>query len=106
MRVTITHNKGLQEVMRIVDESAGELFKGMPGTPIEITDHRKSWNGTTLNFAFTGKMGFVKMPMTGTVECTATDVTLDFELPGILKGVLPEDKVRNAIQGRVAGLLK
>ena len=106
MRVSITHDKGLSEAMRIVDESSVEFFKGMPMGPVEIANHHKSWRGTTMEFSFTAKMGFVKMPMTGTVEVTAKEIILDFELPGILKGVLPEEKVREAVQGRIAGLLK
>lgn len=106
MRITISHDKGLQEAMRIVDESAAEFFKGMPMGPIEIVDQHKSWSGTTMRFSFVAKMGFLKSPMSGTAEVTAKDITLDFELPGILKNVLPEEKVRTAVQGRVAGLLK
>ena len=106
MRIAITHEKGLSEAMRIVDESSAEFFKGFPGAPIEIVNQHKSWRGSTMEFSFTAKMGFVKMPMTGTVEVTAKEIILDFELPGILKGVLPEEKVREAVQGRVRGLLK
>lgn len=105
MRVTVTHNKGLQGAKKLVDESATEAFKGAPGVPIQIVDQEKRWEGDTMHFSFTGKMGFFSAPIKGWVYVTEKDVTIECELPGILKQFMPEDKLKTSIESRVRGLL-
>jgi hypothetical protein len=105
MRVTVAHNKGLQGAKKLVDESAAEVFKGAPGSPIQIVDQDKRWEGDTMHFSFTGKMGFFSAPMKGWVQVTDKEVTIECELPGILKKFMPEDKVKANIESRVRGLL-
>src|SRR5215210_1159133 len=56
MRVTVTHTKGLAGAKKLVDDSAAELFKGAPGTPVQIVDQEKRWEGNTMHYSFTGKM--------------------------------------------------
>ncbi len=105
MRVTVTHNKTQQEVMKIVDDSAEQLFQGMPGSPVKIVDHRKHWDGSLMHFNFTGKMGFFTAPLRGTVLVTEKDVTVECELPALLKSFLPEQKIAESVKSRVRGLL-
>jgi hypothetical protein len=105
MRVTVSHNKGLQGAKKLVDDSAAEVFKGTPGTPIQIVDQEKRWEGDTMHFSFTGKMGFFSAPMKGWVQVTEKDVTIECELPGILKQFMPEDKLKARIESRVRGFL-
>ena len=45
-----------------------EVFKGLPGGPVEIVEQQKRWIGTVMTFGLTAKLGFVKYPMRGTVE--------------------------------------
>lgn len=105
MRVTVSHTKGLEEAKRIVDQSSDQLFQGTPGSPIQILEQQKRWDGSTMHFSFTGKMGFFSAPLKGTVLVTETDITVDCELPGLLKNFIPEEKVKAGIEGRVRGLL-
>jgi hypothetical protein len=105
MRVTVSHNKSQQEVMKIVDDSADQLFRGMPGSPLQIVDQQKRWEGTTMHFAFTGKMGFFTAPLRGTVLVTEKDVTVEMDLPPLLKTFIPEQKIEEGIKSRVRGLL-
>jgi hypothetical protein len=88
-----------------VDESATEVFKGAPGTPVQIVDQEKRWDGNTMHFSFTAKMGFFSAPMKGWAQVTEKDVTIECELPGILKKLMPEEKVKASIESRVRGLL-
>jgi hypothetical protein len=39
------------------------------------------------------------------VQVTEKDVTIECELPGILKNFIPEEKVKAQVEGRVRGLL-
>ena len=105
MRVTVTHDKGLQGAKKLVDDSADEIFKGAPGMPIQIVDQQKRWEGDTMHFSFTGKMGFLTAPLKGWVLVSEKDVTVEVELPGLLKQFMPDEKVRAQIESRVKGLL-
>ena len=105
MRITVTHKKSKEEVVKIVDESADQLFRGMPGSPIQIVDYRKSWDGSLMHFSFTGKMGFLTAPLRGTVLVTERDVTVECELPALLKSFLAEQKIEESVKSRVRGLL-
>ena len=105
MRVTISHDKGKKEAMRIIDQTADEFIKGMATGPVKVTNQSKSWNGSTMDFGFTGKMGIFSSPIKGKIDVTETEVIIDVELPGMLKNFLPEEKVRAEVQNRVRGLL-
>ena len=104
MRVTISHNKPKQQVKDAVDHSMSQIFGGFGSGVIEFTEHHRQWQGDTLAFSLTAKMGFIKSPLKGTVVVTDTDVTVDVDL-GLLEKLIPQDTVRNEIQGRIRGLL-
>lgn len=105
MRVTVSHTKTKQEVIKIVNDSADQIFGGVPGAPVKITDQTKHWDGSTMHFSLTGKVGFFSAPLKGTVAVTDKDVTIDCELPELLKKFIPEEKVKAGIEGQVKGLL-
>ena len=105
MRVTVTHNKGLQGVMKIVNDSADQLMASATSGPVVVTDVERRWDGSTMHFSFTGRMGIFSAPIRGHVECAERDVTVDVELPGMLKHFVPEEKVKQQVEGRVRGLL-
>ena len=105
MRVTVTHNKGLQGVMKTVNDCSDQLLASTATGPVTVTDVQKNWDGSKMNFSFTGKMGFFSSPVRGYVQCAETDVTIDIELPGALKALVPEEKVKAQVESRVRGLL-
>src|SRR5947209_3682530 len=105
MRVTVSHNKGLEGAKKIVNDSADNLFAGTVGGPVQITDVYRNWNGSDMDFAFTGRMGIFSAPIKGKVYVTEKDVTIDVELPGMLKNLIPEEKVKQQVEARVRGLL-
>jgi hypothetical protein len=105
MRVTVNHDKGLQGAMKIVNDSADQLLASAASGPVTITDMHRQWNESTMDFSFNAKMGFFNAPIRGKVFVTEKDVTVDVELPGMLKSLVPEDKVKAQIEGRVRGLL-
>src|SRR5437868_576866 len=103
MRVTITHNKTQAEVVKSVDRSIDEVFKGLALGPVEVVDPQKSWDGSTMTFALTAKMGFMKAPIRGTVVVTDKDVTIDADL-GFLENLITP-KTKAELESRVKGLL-
>ena len=103
MRVWVSHNRRKEEVMQFVDRSFNELFQGIAG-PVKLVEGQRSWQGTTLTFSLTAKMGWISTPIQGTVEVTDRDITIDVDL-GLLER-LGATKAREVIGDRVRGLLK
>ena len=103
MRVTISHNKTQAEVIKSVDRSIDEVFKGLAVGPIEVVNPQKSWDGSTMTFTLTAKMGFMHAPIKGTVLVTDKDVTIDADL-GFLENLITP-KAKAELETRVKGLL-
>ena len=104
MKVTVPHNKTPGEVKKAVDQAVDQLFGGMPVGLIQIADQRKQWDGDTLRFWLTAKMGIVRNPIEGTILVGERDLTIDVDL-GMLNMLLPEQKVRKTIEDSLQGKL-
>lgn len=103
MRITIAHNKPKQEVIDSIDRGFDDVFK-MQGLPLKIELEQKSWQGSTLTFALSAKMGFMNSPISGTIDVTDRDVTIDANL-GMFERFVSEDKVREVLGTKFKGLL-
>ena len=90
--------------MRSVDRSFEDLFRGVSTIPIQFVEERRNWQGSTLNFKLSAKMGFISTPIKGTIEVTDKDITIDADL-GLLERLIPASKAQTAIASRVRGLL-
>jgi hypothetical protein len=104
MRVTVSHNRSKEEIIRSIDRSFDDLFQGT-GLPVKVVPQQKSWQGSTLTFALTAKMGLLSTPIKGTVDVTDHDLTIDADL-GILERMIPAEKAQEVVASRVRGLLK
>jgi hypothetical protein len=104
MRVTVSHGKPKEEVMRSVDRAFDDLFRNVAGIPLQFVEEKKSWEGSTLTFVISAKMGFVSTPLKGTIDVTDRDLTIDVDL-GILERFIAPAKAREALTSRVRGLL-
>jgi hypothetical protein len=90
--------------MRSVDRSFDDLFRGIGMIPIQFVAERRSWQGSTLTFSVSAKMGLLSTPITGSIEVTDRDLTIDVDL-GLIGRLIPATKAREAISGRIRGLL-
>ena len=104
MRVTVSHNSRKEEIMRSVDLSFDDLFKGFGSVPIQIANESRKWTGSRMNFSFDAKVGIVTTPIKGFVDVTDKDVTVDADL-GWLERLIPAKQAQAAIEGRIKGLL-
>ncbi len=104
MRVTVKHNQTQEEAKRAVDQAIDTLFRDMPAGLIKITDQRKAWDGNTLRFWMTAKMGVVRNPIEGWIAVTEKDLTVDVDL-GMLNMLFPEQKIRKTIEDSLSGKL-
>ncbi len=109
MTINIPHHKTQQEVVDLIDKGVDHLLaKGAAG--VEIVDPKKSWakdgsGSDVMTFSVTGKMGFMKVPLSGSVTVTPSEVVVVCELPAMVKNFLGEAKVRSGVEGQIKGLL-
>jgi hypothetical protein len=105
MRVTVSHNKPKAEVIRVVDRSFDDLFRGTGFIPLQIVNEQRSWQGGMLTFSFDAKFGLISAPIKGFVEVTDKDLTIDADL-GLFERLLPKKQAQAALEGNIRGLLK
>jgi hypothetical protein len=105
MRVTVSHNGRKEEIVRSLDRSFDDLFKGLGTVPIEIVNRSRKWTGSRMDFSFDAKMGIVSTPIKGFVDVTDKDVTVDADL-GWLERLFPAKQAQAALEGRIKGLLR
>jgi hypothetical protein len=100
----VSHNRPAEQVKQSVDRSFDDLFKTIAGSPVQLLNEQRSWQGNTMTFSLTAKVGFMSAPIKGTVEVTDRDVIIDADL-GILERLLPVEKISESVSTRVKGLL-
>jgi hypothetical protein len=91
--------------MKLVNDSPDNLVTSATSGPVQVTDIVKRWNGSIMDFSFIARMGIFAAPIKGQVICAERDVTIDIELPPMLKQFVPEDKMKQQLEGRIRGLL-
>jgi Putative polyhydroxyalkanoic acid system protein (PHA_gran_rgn) len=104
MRITVAHNRTKAEAVESVDRSFNEMFQEAAGLPVRLAVKQKSWQGSTLSFQLTAKMGLFSTPIKGTVEVTDRELIVDADL-GLLNRLLPEKAIQEVIGSRIKGLL-
>ena len=105
MRIIVPHQHPPQQVVDNIDRKFDEIFKGLPVGPIQIVDVKRNWNGRKMDFNFNASAGFMNVPIKGTIDVGDKDVTIDVDLPAFLSQILPEAKLRPALEKSVKGLL-
>ena len=104
MRLTVAHNRTKQEVIQSVDRSFDDLFQTPELHGVKLKDMSKTWQGSTITFGLTAKLGLFSTPIKGTIEVTDTDITIDADL-GMLERLIPANTTREILSARVRGLL-
>jgi hypothetical protein len=104
VRVTVSHNKPKEDVKRAVDRSINDLFAASGTLPVQIVNLQRNWQGETLMFSCTAKMGFLSTAIKGTVDVTDKDVTIDADL-GMFEKLISGKAARSTIEGKVRALL-
>jgi hypothetical protein len=105
MKVIVPHHTTAEKAIEIVDRSANGLFDGAGGGSVELVEHKKDWNGQIMDFSVTAKVGFVSLPISGVVVVDDVNVTVDCELPAMVKTFVGEDKIRTGVERKVRGML-
>ena len=77
MRVTVSHEFRKEEIMRSVDRSFNDLFKGFGTVPLQIVNESRKWTGSRMDFSFDAKDGIVSTPIKGFVDVTDKEETVE-----------------------------
>ncbi|HEY2351327.1 MAG TPA: hypothetical protein VGH83_02370 [Candidatus Acidoferrum sp.] len=104
MRISFPHHRSQQEVIQAVDRGFNEVFQEAAALPVKLLVQQRSWQGSTLTFALTAKMGIMSTPIKGTVEVTDRDLIIDVDL-GMLGRFVDEKTAQEMIGNRIKGLL-
>ena len=102
MRVTVSHNHGLDATVKGVDEA----FARLDALGYGITNVERSWSGSTANFSLCVAVGPFRSPVRGTIAVTEDELTIDADLPRLLTSIVPEARIEGAVRSRVRGLLE
>jgi len=105
MKLIVPHGKTRAEVTEKLDKGIDGLFAGAVGSSIEIANSRKEWVGSTLHFWFTSRLGFISLPINGTVDVDDTNAVLEVELPALVKNFVGEDRVAANVEKRIQAML-
>ncbi len=104
MRITVAHTRSKDEIKRLIDRSFDDMFRGVASIPLQIVDEKRNWNGDTLSFSFGAKVSLFTSPISGTIQVTDRDVTIDADF-GLLEKLLPAAQTKAALETRVKGFL-
>jgi hypothetical protein len=105
VRISVSHNRTKEEVVQSIDRYWDDLFKEAGALPVKLTVEQRSWQGSTMTFALTAKMGIISTPIKGTVEVTDRDIIVDADL-GMLGRFVNEKTAQQLLGSRIKGLLK
>ena len=108
MTIIVPHRTTAEKAMAIVDRSSNDLFDigGSPGaSAVELVDKKKSWNGRLMDFSLSARLGFISLPISGTVAVDDVNVTIQCELPKLVNQFIGEEKIRAGIERKVRGML-
>jgi hypothetical protein len=104
VRITITHSRSKEEVIQSIDRGFGQLFQEAGALPVKVVVEQRSWQGSTMSFLLTAKMGILSTPIKGTVDVTDKDLTIDVDL-GMFNRFVDEESAQQMIGNRIKGLL-
>ena len=104
MRVIVSHNGRKDDIVKSIDRSFDDLFKGFGSVPIQIANERRKWTGSRMDFSFDAKMGIASAPIKGFLDVTDKDITIDADL-GWLERLFPAKQAQAALERGVKGLL-
>ena len=104
MRVDVTHQLGKEAAMPVMDRCLDHLLGGL-GSNIEILDKKTSWTGANMRFSFTGKVGYISVPLAGTIDVNDANVIVNMDLPPMVKTFIGEDKIHRIVETNVREML-
>jgi hypothetical protein len=104
MIVIVPHRTTQEKAIVTIDKAVDDLL-GMGSKSITLIDQKRTWTGPRMDFSLTGKVGFISVPLSGSILVDDVNVTVDVELPAMAKNFIGEDKIRAGVEQRLRGIL-
>jgi hypothetical protein len=104
MKVVVPHNTTQEKAIALVDKSSDNLFD-FGSKSIVMADQKRTWTGPRMDCSMVAKVGFISLPLSGSVLVDDVNVTVDVELPAMAKNFIGEDKIGASVAQKVRGLL-
>lgn len=105
MRIEQAHSLGQQEAVGRIDQFLERLVQAPPGG-VTIKDEKREWDGNRMSFSFTAAKGFFGTSVHGLMEVTDDRVVVEAELPVLVRALLGEDRIQQAIAGELGNVLR
>lgn len=104
MKVVVQHALGKDAAMPVMERCLDHLLGGL-GSGVEILDKKTAWTDSRMRFSFTAKVGYIAVPLAGTIDVGESSVTVDMELPPLVKTFIGEEKIKRVIAENVHEML-
>jgi hypothetical protein len=104
MRVEVAHQLGKEAVVPVIDRCLGQLLGGFDSN-VEIVDKESSWHDSVMQFSFTGRVGYISVPLAGTIEANDANVVIHMDLPPMVKNFIGEEKIQEIVETNVREML-
>jgi hypothetical protein len=105
MYIEEPHELGRQEAIGRIDGFLEELMQQQPPGGITIKNPQKQWDGNAMRFSFTAAKGFFGTTIEGVLRVEDDRVIMESELPGLVRTLVGEDRIRDTIARELGRLL-
>ena len=105
MIVYIPHYKTQPEVVLLIDNAAADLFAQVAGGSVKIVDPKREWLDSTMTFSLTAGVGFIMVPLAGSIAVDDVNVIVVCELPGLVKAFVGEAKIQAGIEKKITEIV-
>ena len=104
MKIVVQHHSTQENVIKKLDQASDKLMT-IEIKNVRIEDQKREWNGPVMSFSLTAKLGFISVPLAGTMAVDDASVTMECELPPLVKNFLSEEKFRAIMENNVRALV-
>ena len=101
MNIVVPHHTTPEKAIALVDQSSNDLLD-MGSKSIVLSNQQRTWTGQKMNFSLTAKVGFISVPLSGSVLVDDSSVAVNCELPALARNFIGEDKIRVRVEQNCA----
>jgi len=104
MTVIVPHHTTRQKAIELVEKSANDLLD-LGSKSIVLADQQRTWTGPRMDFSMAARVGFISLPLSGSVLVDDVNVMIDVALPALAEKFIGEDRLRGTVEERIRHLL-
>ena len=106
MRIEMPHQLGQTEAIARLDRFVTDLMARQWPGGVVVGNARKAWSGPRMTFAFDAGKGGFGVSIDGTLVVEPGHVSLEADLPMIVRALIGEDRVRDVVAGSLRDALE